>query len=120
MKTLGRIVIILVAALVVVGATWAVGQSGGNSGGNSGSFARRTRPEFSAEAGRPARPDGELREFGERGGRDGAQLLSLRGWLGFGQTLVPMAIIIALVALPTSLWKKRRRAQRSTTSAIPV
>lgn len=112
MKTIGRIFVILFAALAVTGATWAVGQSSSNS-----AFVPRERGGFE-------RPEGEFRERGELGGRGdhhSAQFLSLRGWLGFGQTLIPMTIIIAVIALPMRFWKQRKRARRSEeAAALPV
>jgi hypothetical protein len=115
MKTIGRILVILAAALVVIGATWAVGR---NSSSSTSTFDRAERPAFSSAEGRPAPPDGASRE--RDGDHHAAQPFSLRGWLGFAQTLVPMMMIITLVVLPTSLWKKRRRARREEASALPA
>lgn len=113
MKTIARLLTILLAAFMVVGATWAVGQSSGNTN----AFAGRGRPEFSQQEGQRAFPD---REFGERGERDGAQLFNARGWFGFTQTVVPIALIIAVVALPMNFWKRRQRARRNEASALPA
>lgn len=110
MKTMTRILIILLAALTVVGATWAVGQSSSNS--STTTFVRGERAEFGGTEGRPVGPEGR-----EGFDRDGSQLLSVRGWLGFAETLVPIALIITVVALPTSLWKRRQRAQRQAGAA---
>ena len=118
MKTIGRMVVILFAAAVVIGATWLIGQNNGNS-----TFVPRERPTFAGAEAQAAPATGELRanrEFRERGERHTAQWLSMRGWLGFTQTLVPMTIIIVLVALPTKYWKRRQRARRSQTSALPA
>lgn len=112
MKTVGRILIILAAACLVVGATWTIGQSSGDS-----AFPSRERPDVASSEGRPAPPAGE---FGERGDHHAAQPFSIRGWLGFTQTLVPMTIIFMLVALPSSLWKKRQRSRREDTSPLPA
>ncbi len=105
MKTIARILIILLAAMTVVGATWAVGQSSSNSGATTA--VSRNRADFGGAEGAPPRPEG-----GEGFSRDGSQVLSVRGWLGFAETLVPITLIITLIALPTSLWKRRQRAQR--------
>lgn len=109
MKIVGRIVMILLAAAVVVGATWAVGQTSDNR-----SFTRDGRPAFAEQEGRSFAPGGEFRERGAE--HHAAQVSSLRGWLGFTQTLVPITIIITLVALPMHFWKKRQRARRGDTS----
>ena len=57
---------------------------------------------------------------GEGFGRDSAQFLSVRGWLGFAETLIPITLIITLVALPTSLWKRRQHTQRQGDIVAPA
>lgn len=116
MKTIWRIVLILVAAFAVTGATWAMGQTSDNS-----NFSMRDRGGFARPEGQAAPTNGEFRGRGDF--RDGnehhaAQFFSVRGWLGFTQTLVPMAMIIAVVALPMKFWQQRKRARRNATSAL--
>jgi hypothetical protein len=105
MKTLLRIGIILAACLVVTGA---IGQT---------DWANQTQPRFErsgAEGDSGSPPAGERRPAGERGGR-GADL-GVRGWLGFGQTLLPMTILIALVSFLTNFGKGRRQRPETTAS----
>jgi hypothetical protein len=113
MKTIFRIFVILLAAVAVTGATWAYGQYAGS---RQVDFERGGRGEFFNREGRPAPPvNGERFQGREgRGGfdRDGAQWVSARGWLSFGETLIPIALIITLIALPTSLWKRYRRTAK--------
>ncbi len=113
MKTIARVMIIMLAAMTVIGATWAVGQSSGNS--NATIFVGRDRADFGGREGRPARPEG-----GDGFARDGSQFLNVRGWLGFAETLVPITLIITAVALPTNLWKRRQRAQRQGAVITPA
>ncbi len=104
MKTISRIFVILLAAMLVVGATWAVGQSS-TSAGDATAVVRGDRAELAGAEGRPARSADR-----EGGDHHAAQFLSVESWLSFSKTLVPLVLIITLVALPTSLWKRRRRA----------
>ncbi len=110
MKTMSRILIILLAALTVVGATWVVG----TQGSSDSSTGVEQQGDFDGDEGRPLPPGGEA-GFD----RDGSQFLRVGGWLGFLKTLVPMTIVIAVVTLATNLSKRHRRAQQ-TNAAIPV
>lgn len=110
MKAIIRLLIILLAAFAVTGATWAIGQSSGNS--SDSAFVQGKRPDFGESEGRPAPPAG--REGRAGGDHHAAQWTSVRGWLGFAETLVPITIIIILVTLPASLWKRYQRARHHT------
>lgn len=110
MKTIMRILIILLAAMTVVGATWAVGASSGST--NSSTIEQPG--DFAGDEGRPPRPEGET-GFD----RNASQVLSIGGWLGFLETLVPISIIITVVTLVTN-WSKRRHTQQRTSAAAPV
>lgn len=108
MKTLFRIIIILAVSLVVVWATNALGQ---NSSAN-----QEFPPRFEQEGGENANSSDQQarppRRFdGERGER-GAEGFSLRGLASFGQTLIPMTIIIALVTTISNFINRRKRAQK--------
>ena len=109
MKTLLHIGIIVVACLVVTGTTYAIGQT---------AWANQAQPRFerSRAEGAPnqAQASETNRPGGERGGRDAD--LSVRGWLGFAQTLIPMAIIIALISFLTNINKRRRHRSETTPS----
>ncbi|MCB0063754.1 MAG: hypothetical protein KDE19_16640, partial [Caldilineaceae bacterium] len=48
----------------------------------------------------------------EGGDAHAAQWMSLQGWLGFAESLIPMAMIITLVTLPMSLWKRYQRVHK--------
>ena len=108
MKTLLRIIIILAVSLVVVWATNALGQ---NSSAN-----QEFPPRFEQEGGENANSSDqqalpERRPGGERG-EHGAEGFSLRGLASFGQTLIPMTIIIALVTTISNFINRRKRAQK--------
>ena len=108
MKTLFRIIIILAVSLVVVWATNALGQ---NSSAN-----QEFPPRFEQEGGENANSSDqqtlpERRPGGERG-EHGAEGFSLRGLASFGQTLIPITIIIALVTTISNFINRRKRAQK--------
>ncbi len=127
MKTIGRILVILLAITAVAWATYALGQTswfaeqvagrGGDrdriqlqDGDGSGEFGQ---PGF-GQGGRPARPDfgGEGGTGFEGRGRDGASGVNLFAVAEFARTLLPMALVITAVVLITKLtdsWRKRRK-----------
>jgi len=111
MKAIIRLLIILLAAVAVTGATWAIGQSSGSS--RDSAFVQGERPDFGGSEERTAPPAGR-----EGGDHHAAQWTSVRGWLGFAETFVPITIIITLVTLPASLWKRyqRTREHRAATA----
>lgn len=113
MKLIGRTLIILAAALVVVGGTFAYVQSGFAGGGRdrfaerAGGFARPAnpgQPGFGPSAGRGEFGRGE---FGP-GGRDRGPSL-----FGIGEIIKDLAIIGIIVAVVTTLTGalSRRRDQ---------
>jgi hypothetical protein len=101
MKTVIRLLVILLAAVAVLGATWAIGQNSASATDTS-----------LIQSARPAPPAGfEGREGSDH---DAAQVTSLQGWLGFVKTLVPLTIIITLITLPASLWQRYQRTRQHT------
>lgn len=104
MNTIIRLLIIILAISIVVGATWAVGQS--SSSNSQTGFVQGERPNFEGSGDRPAPPEGF--------DRNAAQFTSLFGWMGLGETVAEIAIIITLIALPTTLWNRRRRTRQQT------
>lgn len=113
MKLIGRTLAILVAALLVCGVTYAIGNSGigAGFGGQRGDFGDR---QFSAPAASGAaqgttatgavQPQRRQRPEGERGGRDGGGLFA---FVEVGQSFVIIAIIVAVVAGAQSYIKRR-------------
>ncbi|MCA9966058.1 MAG: hypothetical protein KC423_17525 [Anaerolineales bacterium] len=103
MSSIKQIVIILLAALVVTGALYGYGQMSGAAAQNGrfGEFEQRGdfggRGEF--DAGRPPRGEGDR----------GLVPFNVRGILGFGQTLIPIALIIIVVALINKASSTSRR-----------
>lgn len=94
MKSIKQIVIILLAALVVTGALYGYGQVRGVTAGENGRFGEfEQRGNFEGRGdfgeGRPPRGEGDT----------GLVPFNMRGILGFGQTLVPITLIIIGVAL---------------------
>ena len=114
MKTVMQIVIICLVSLGVVAVAYSFGQSSPSFTGFDG----RRPPEFRAQnstnngaANLPVqegetvgRPEGG-RERGEHG--RGAQPLSARSLFAFGQTLIPMALVIGIVTLVSASFKRR-------------
>ncbi len=92
MKTLGRIVIILCAFALVMGLTYVVVNAGSSSTAS-------TAPAFGRDTG--FRPAGTRREFhGEGSG----------GWMfGMIRNAGIIAVVVALVAVPKSIGRKRIR-----------
>lgn len=112
MKTLWRILIILLASFVVIGATYAIGQP--NAANQPASVEQRPADDANSLQSSEANgaddaaaqvPVGEPRPGGL--GLYDADL-GVAGWLGFTKPLVPMALITALVSYLTSLNKRRR------------
>lgn len=117
MKLLGHIVLILLAALAVSGATYELGQAGmlsaiAGAGGGEG------RPrDF---AGAPNQPsDGNAAAAGQRqpsagfqGGERDEGGFSLFGFTEVGKAFLITAVVAAAAAPVVSLVQRRRRAQR--------
>ena len=104
MSSIKQIVIILLAALVVTGALYGYGQMNGAAAGENGRFGefeRRDDFEGRGEFGEGRPPRGE----GDRG----LVPFNVRGILGFGQTLIPIALIIIVVALINKASSTSRR-----------
>ena len=128
MKTIMRIVIILAAALLVVGVTYALGQGNSNAqrfaprfeefreggGGFDEGNGEESRASTNQGLRRPNREFEGRREY--EGGRDG-QAYSLRSLASFGQTLIPMTIVIVLITMISRVDKWRKRSQKASASA---
>lgn len=130
MKTLLRILIILAAALAVVGVTYAIGQSGwlaGQAQGSShGGIPDGDRPsadmassdgEFSPSEGRE-RPEGDMPEgFEHRDGGHSASPFSTASLRSFAKTLFPIALVILVVTLASKgidVLRRRIRPAKAT------
>jgi hypothetical protein len=114
MRTLLRVVVILMVALVVAGVTYAVGSSEWVADRMEGSLARGGPGGFEAREGLGP-PEGELQdtegfqgtqgdsgspgEFGRREGGRSASVFSSASLISFAHTLVPMALVIGAVTL---------------------
>ncbi|MFN8440590.1 MAG: hypothetical protein U0175_39700 [Caldilineaceae bacterium] len=118
MKTIIRIVIILAAAMLVVGVTYALGQRSSSTQGFSPRFGELRSNDAGGSTNREFRPN---REFEGRGfeGRRGGQAFGFRGLAGFTQTLLPITAVIAIVAIIDKAWKRRKRPQKVIASAGP-
>ena len=114
MKTIMQIVIICLVSLAVVAVAYSFGQSSTSLAGFDG----RRPPEFRAQnstnsgaANLPAQQGETVRrpergpERGEHG--RGAQPFSTRSLFAFGQTLIPMALVIGIVTIVSSSFKRR-------------
>lgn len=125
MKTIGRILVILLAIAVVAGATYALGQTSwfaeqfGSRAGDRDRIQQQDGDGFGEGApgfdrgGRPNRPgfDGEDAGFAGRG-REEADGFNGFAVAGFVRILLPMAVVITAVVLLTKLansWRKRRK-----------
>lgn len=121
MKTIGRILIILLAALVVVGAVGTL-VNNGVIGGQGPGGREGDRPDFGAreDDGGQGREIGHRLEgdFGEReGGRGepgGFFLPSLLKNLGV------ITLIVALVVLSQKLWSRVRRRREKSPGGVQV
>lgn len=97
MKTLGRILIILVIMALVMGITYAAVSASGSSASSG------MEPRFE-EGGRPPFPEGERFE-GERHEERGEG-----GWMfGFIKNVGVIAVVTTLIVLPKSIVRKRKR-----------
>ena len=115
MKTISRIMIILLAATLIGGVTYAIGNSSWGTaqaafGGRGGErFAREAGAAGTGEmAGQPGHIDQrgmrpERREGGHGGfDRDGGHGFGFFGMLGLARTIVPIALIIGAVLLASN------------------
>jgi hypothetical protein len=109
MKTIGRILIILAVFALVMGAAYVIVNAGGSAlpGGTS---------RFAQGNGRPAPPDGALRNPAngtrpEFPGRERNEFRGGRGGVLFGaiKNITIIAIIVALIVGPKSWIRKRRK-----------
>jgi len=97
MKTLGRIIIILVAFVIVMGITYTTVSASGSSSTSAPAF------ESGGEGFAP-RPDGERPEF--RGEDQGGG-----GWIfGLMKNMAIVAVVVALIVFPKNLLQQKRRA----------
>jgi len=123
-RLIGRILIILLAALAVAGATMVLVNRGaldrwlGGAGEpfERGEFDAAARPDFDTTGERPARPQGgEFRGRGERGG------LGLQTLAGLLRNLAAIAVIVLLVGLAGWVGARfgARRAPKAPTEKAP-
>lgn len=122
MKVVFRILVILVAAFVVVGVTYAIGRTEWATERAQSAFSRPSpggsqSPEgFERPEGRGGLPEGFERSEGEsrppqgseipggserRGGGRPASPLSTASLTSFARTLIPMALVVTVVVLAT-------------------
>lgn len=108
MKTLGRILIILVAFALVMGTMYVAVNNAGRASTNGARQFENSRRPFAADGQfqlgqRP--PDGSFegrREGGERGGG---------GWMfGLIKNVGIIAVVVALIALPRGWMRNRKRS----------
>ncbi len=105
-KILGRTLIILTAALVVVGATMAlVGRSAGSAGSDFRPEAEQGEVGFISGEDNASPPDFEEHEFS----REGHDAPSLFGIVGVIQNLITIGLIIGVVRLV--VWSKTSLAR---------
>jgi hypothetical protein len=128
MKIIGRILVILAAALIVVGAAYAFFQTDVAAqltpGRRGGEFVERglpegehlergLRPEFRDEDFSGHLPEGfgrgEFQHGGRHGGRSGS-ILGLFSFLSIGRHLLTIGVIVLVVVMIDRLisWRKRR------------
>lgn len=102
---------ILLASLLIAGATWQIGQSASAQA----AFERDGRPE-----GRGESNDGHDHDHdhGDEHGGDGRSRddhhsadISLRGIAGFGETIVKMTVVIGAIVLGQRAWASVRNRQ---------
>jgi hypothetical protein len=109
MKTVGRILIILMVALIVVGATYAVSQASATQaliGQPIGQGASEDRPALSGFANGQNAPAGEMRGS-EREGRGGSFEIV---W----QNLLKIAAVVMVVQIVWSIGQRMKRAAERT------
>lgn len=117
MKLLGRIVIILLAALAVAGLTYELGQAGTLSA-IAGTGHGEGRPADVADAPNQS-PDGNVAASGQRqppagfqGGERDEGGFSMFGFSEVGKAFLTTAVVVVVAAPIVSLIQRRRRARR--------
>jgi hypothetical protein len=102
MKTLGRILLILAVFTIVMGITYFVVDTGSTSTlANVPAFERDNGRGFRPEGGQPQLFNGQRPEFDGAGPRGG-------GWMfGMIKNAGIIAVIVALIVVPKSMWRKR-------------
>ena len=110
MKTLFKILVILLSAMLIVGAAYAVRQTDWGSSLLSSSGDHVEGTEMFTDGERPTPPDDD---FGGDFDRDSASGISLESFTSFAKTLVPVSLIILVLnATPALFQTLRRRFQR--------
>ena len=113
MKTIGRIFIILVAFVIVMGVTYGIVNASGTSTGMP-QLENRERPQFENgempqfEAGeRPELPGGQFEGRPEGGRERGGG-----GWMvGLIKNVGILTIVVALIAVPRSIMRNKKRSE---------
>ncbi len=126
MKIIGRILIILAVALIVVGAAYAFVQTDMAAqllpGGRGGEFAeggfpegehldRGARPEFQEGNFNGQPPQGEFMRGGRHDGRSGGTL-GFFSFLSMGRHLLTIGVIVLVVVMIDWLSSRRKRRVR--------
>jgi hypothetical protein len=111
-KTIGRILIILLAATLVVGAAWILTRNGANAqfGPGEGRF-RPKGGDFNDPGFFPGQPTNGFNPDQRPGGfREGGFERGRRGFFLFGwlRNIGLIAVIVAVILFGESLWKSRR------------
>jgi hypothetical protein len=101
MKTLGRIVVIVVAFVIVMGITYGV-VNATNSSMTASTFERGAEGFPRPEGMRPALPDGERPDFDGAPSRGGGSMFVF----GSVKNIGVLAFIVMLIALPKRLMQR--------------
>lgn len=121
MKTIVRLTVIILAALLVATATWFAGYAAGASQ-TSRFGAEGSRGGFDFEGGEGF-PDGDRLEFSEggrgRGGDRNDSGFSLFGLASFARTLIPISLVIAAVVVGQSVAKRLRPRSSGPSATAP-
>jgi hypothetical protein len=106
MKTIFRVAIIIAAALVVAGVTYAIGSNEWSTERVPNTFSHGALGGFGHPEGRGI---GARHGFHQSGGGRGADPFSAASLLAFAQTLIPIALVITVVTLATKGIRAIRR-----------
>lgn len=105
MKTLGRILVILVAFTIVMGITYAAVNASNSSSADMPMFERGREGGVRPEDGQPEFPNGGRPKFRGGGRHEGSRG---GGWMfGLIKNAGVVAIIVALIAVPRSLTRRK-------------
>ncbi len=104
MRTLGRILMILVAFALMMGLMYMIVSASSSSANSIGpTFERGNGRGFQPEGGQSPFPNGQRPEFGHRDRRGGGVMF------GMIRNVALIAIIVAAIVIPKDIWQKRMR-----------